>query len=74
MPGFKNHSSRLIPVEGHPGLYRDSTSNAIINTNNKEIEKRRAARAKIAAEKQELEQLKSDVSEIKGLLKQLLER
>lgn len=74
MSGFKDNSPRLIPVEGHPGLYRDSTSNAIINKNTAEIEKRRTAREKYMQREQEIDELKSDVTEIKDLLKQLLER
>jgi len=74
MSGFKSDSSRLIPVEGHPGLFRDSASNAIINTNTTEIEKRRKNRAKMQAKEHEINQLKTEVAEIKSLLQQLLER
>lgn len=63
-----------IPVEGHPDLFRDAATGAIINIDKGKAAKARAAREKILKEKQEIEGLKQDVAEIKSLLKQLLER
>ena len=65
---------RYIPVEGHPNLFRDASTGAIINNDKSKAAKARAQREKILKEKQEIEELKSDVAEIKNLLKQLLER
>jgi hypothetical protein len=67
-------NSRFIPVEGHPGLVRDSYTMAILNINTEEVRKKRMQR--LAAQKQakEIEVLKNDVGEIKSLLKQLLEK
>jgi len=64
----------LIPVEGRPGLYRDESSNAIINKNKSGANAARAARQNALKKELEVEQLKADVSEIKLLLKELLER
>lgn len=63
-----------IPVEGHSGLYRDSNTGAILNCDdvayvnymkNKEVKLR---------EKQEIENLKNDVSEIKDMMKLILSK
>lgn len=66
--------SDYIPVEGHPGLYRDPSSNAIINTNKAEARNSRLARQKAKQRDEDIDNLKSDMAEIKSLLKQLLER
>jgi hypothetical protein len=63
-----------IPVEGHPGLYRDPASNAIINTNKSDVKKSRLARQKAKQRDEDIENLKNDMAEIKSLLKQMLER
>lgn len=63
-----------IPVEGHTNLFRDASTGAIINIDKNKAAKSRAQREKILKEKQEIEDLKNDVAEIKSLLKQLLER
>ena len=70
----------MIPVEGHPGLCRDPKSGAIINIGN-EGEQHSANRARMAADKVRMEsdqgrldQVERDVSDIKMMLKQLIER
>jgi len=62
-----------IPVQGHTGLVRDTNSGAIINiaSGGKEYS---ANRARIAADKERLNKVEQDVSEIKDMLKQLIER
>lgn len=69
-----NSDGKYIPVEGRPGLFRDPTTNAIINTNVSQAKTARLAREKIKQRETDIENLKSDVAEIKALLKQLLER
>jgi len=77
----------MIPVQGHPGLCRDPKSGAIINIGN-EGEQHSANRARMAADKVRLEadqgrlnkveinlhKMERDVSDIKMMLKQLIER
>lgn len=63
-----------IPVEGNPGLVRDSATGAIINIDKSKAAKAKKARESILKEKEEIQELKNDVAEIKSLLKQLLER
>lgn len=61
------------PVDGHPGLIKNEQG-IVLNTNKDEIA---AARARKEARKQkekELDELKNDVSELKGMMKQILEK
>tara|TARA_B110000503_G_scaffold127842_1_gene198060 strand:- start:1018 stop:1224 length:207 start_codon:yes stop_codon:yes gene_type:complete len=66
--------SEYIKVEGEENLVRDRSSNAIININTNEIARSRAARLTRTKKDQELQELKSEVTEIKSLLLQLLEK
>tara|TARA_E500000318_G_scaffold106175_1_gene113872 strand:+ start:6394 stop:6615 length:222 start_codon:yes stop_codon:yes gene_type:complete len=63
----------LVPIEGHPDLARDTKTNAIININKEKAEQRKKARELKLKEKQEFEQVKTDVQEIKAMLQKLLE-
>ena len=71
--------SRYVPVKGHPGLVRDTESNALINVDKTAIdrarEKKEAKRKKRQEEmelKQRVASLESDISEIKTMLKAVL--
>jgi hypothetical protein len=70
-----------LKVQGEDGLVRDISSQAILNTNNKEYEsyvaRREAAKAqKLELERQgkELTQVKSDISEIKQMISILINK
>ena len=72
---------KLIPVEGHRSLARDSKTGAIVNINSNEVEQARAVKAmrrrkdhEIEIVKEEVASLKDDMSEIKQLLHQLVEK
>ena len=65
--------AKKIPVEGQTGLYRDENSGAIINMASGGQEYS-ANRAKIKADEERLNKVEEDVSEIKDMLKQLIER
>lgn len=69
----------LIPVEGQKDLYRDPRTNAIINTNKNDYESYIMRRDSIQNQKKKIEtiegevsSIKTDLSEIKILLKELL--
>lgn len=70
-----------VEIEGHPGLVRDSKTNAIINVDFKEIEQARKRR-QVKIEKQKYEsqlknriaQLESDMSFLKNAMEELLKR
>lgn len=72
---------KLIPVEGHRSLVRDAKTGAIMNINSNEVEQARAIKAmrqrkdnEIEIVKEEVASLKNDMSEIKQLLHQLVEK
>jgi hypothetical protein len=63
-----------IPVEGHPNLYRDSETNAIINCDKSEYINYLNSLTIKEKEKTEIENMKHEIGEIKNLLKRLLEK
>ena len=72
---------KYVQVEGHPDLSRDLNSNAIRNRNRGAYEraKKRAADAQVARDQirnttREINTLKSEIHEIKHLLKQLVSK
>jgi|TARA_B100000035_G_scaffold174383_1_gene148781 hypothetical protein len=73
--------SDYLKVENENSLVRDMTSHAIINTNQSDYEKFLSLSKKKAQERQEYNDLKSDVkslkddmSEIKSLLKSIVDK
>ena len=64
---------RLIPVDGHQGLARNKATGAIININSSEMEQARKRKSISRDRQKELKELKSDVSEMKLMLKKLIE-
>ena len=71
----------FLKVTGHDALVRDSRSRAIVNTSKEEfnnyiLARNRALEQKtlIETQQKELQALTQEVSEIKSLLKQLLEK
>ena len=63
-----------IKVEGHSHLYREETSHAIINTDIEQYRLHKVRKQRFLAQKEEINTLKSDVSEMKLMLQQLLDR
>jgi len=64
----------MIPVEGHKNLYRDENSGAIISTDTAGYSQYIQTRSKKRIEKEELDRMKSDIDEIKSLLKEIVNR
>jgi hypothetical protein len=64
----------MIPVQGHPNLYRDENSGAIINYDDLAYNQYVNSLYIRQNEKKEIDNLKNEVSELKSLLKQLLEK
>jgi len=62
----------MIPIEGHSNLFRDESSGAIVNIDTVEYERYLKVKKKKTEEKQEIENLKLEVSEIKNLLMELI--
>jgi hypothetical protein len=71
----------LIPVEGKPNLYRDSNSGAIINTDRNAYNQHLNYIKNIENEKnrihnleKDVQMIKNDISDVKFLLKTLIEK
>ena len=71
----------LIPVEGQKDLYRDTRTNAIINTNKNDYESYIMRRESLQNQKKKIEYIedeivnvKNDLDEIKMLLRRLSEK
>ena len=61
-----------IKVEGHTHLVRDEESQAIINTDVEQYRLTMRRRTMLRAQREEINSLRDEVSEIKGLLKELI--
>ena len=66
--------NNLIPVEGENYLFRDSKSNAIINTNSSDYNSYISRKKFQQNEHDKLNHLESEIGEIKSLLKALADR
>jgi hypothetical protein len=67
--------SDFLKVKEHPDLIRHRQSNAILNTNAKELNKykqEREEKMKLKKLFEENEQMKNDIDEIKSMLRQLI--
>jgi hypothetical protein len=62
----------MIPVKGHPSLYRDENSGAIINCDNQSYNQYMSTMNNKKRERCEIEEMKKDISEIKSLLMEIL--
>ena len=61
----------MIPVEGHKHLYRDKKSGAIINTDSHGFSQYKKSKRMKLTQREELDNIKKDIEEIKFLLKQI---
>ena len=61
----------MLRVDGHKNLYRDDSSGAIINTDTVSYKQYMKLKERKKNEKQELDSLRSELDEIKSLLKEL---
>tara|TARA_Y100001937_G_scaffold128273_1_gene203677 strand:+ start:7040 stop:7234 length:195 start_codon:yes stop_codon:yes gene_type:complete len=61
----------MIPVEGHKNLYRDEKSGAIINCDSLGYSQYKKQRNQKRIQREEIDNIKKDIEEIKNLLKQI---
>ena len=64
----------MIRVQGHKHLYRDENSGAIVNNDSQGYSQYISMRDKRKNEENELKRLRSDIDEIKLLLKEVLNK
>lgn len=62
----------MIPVKGHPNLYRDENTGAIINCDDKSYNQYMIASNNRKQQQQEIDKIKKDIDEIKSLLKEFI--
>ena len=66
--------TRYIQVEGHSNLLRDESSTAIVSNDINSYELYKKRRENFKVQKNEINTLKDEVSEIKNLLHTLIEK
>jgi len=59
-------------VQGHSNLYRDEETGAIVNVDHNAYTQYISSRNSRQAQRKEIDEMKQDISEIKSLLKELL--
>jgi len=69
----------LIPVENHPGLFRDSVTNAIVNRSKSDFERYTKTRSKMLSKEERInhleekvDHLSDDIGDIKSMLQSFL--
>lgn len=62
----------MIPVEGHKHLYRDEISGAIVNCDTIGYSQYIKMKSEKQKQKEEIDQIKNDIEEIKFLLKEII--
>ena len=64
----------MIPVKGHPNLYRDEESGAIVNCDNTSYNQYVNSLNNRKSQRRELDEMKKDIEEIKSLIKQIADQ
>lgn len=64
---------KLLPVLEHPDYVKDEYTGMLLNINKEKIMQNQKIREQRAKEREEFEALKSDVQDIKAMLRKLLE-
>ena len=71
----------LIPVENHPGLFRDSVTNAIVNKSRSDFDHYTKTRNKMLSKEerintleQKVDNLSDDIGDIKSMLQSFLSK
>jgi len=65
---------KLKNIKGHPGYARVGNSGVILNINKNEIEAAKKRKAEKLKKEKELSELKNEVSDIKDMLKIIVEK
>ena len=61
----------MIPVQGYDNLYRDEETGAIINADSSSYAAYMQLKSRKRTEKEELDSMKEEISEIKEMLKKI---
>lgn len=63
-----------MKIQGHPGMVKDTVTNTILNVDRDTIVRKKAELKRLKEKDDEIASLKNDVSELKNMLHQLLEK
>lgn len=69
---METNSNDLIPVEGHSNLFRDRNTGAILNKDKSAYLNYVRLKEQKQREKNEIDEIKKDIEEIKSLLKEFI--
>ena len=61
-----------VGIEGSKGLQRDTGNMAVINTDSSALEAAKRRQQQAALNKQEIQELKNDVAELKQMIQRLI--
>lgn len=64
----------MIPVKDHRGLYRDESTNAILNCNDNEYDQYLKLKNQRLLQQTEIATIKNDINEIKDALKLIIDK
>mgnify|MGYP003153678973 FL=1 len=64
----------MIPIKDHKNLYRDEKSGAVVNGDTSGFTQYKKMKLLKLTQREEIDKIKEDISEIKDLLKQLLKK
>lgn len=62
----------MIPIEGYPNLFRDKDTGAIVNCDTQEYQNYVSIKKNRISQKEDIENLKREISDIKNLLMEIL--
>lgn len=63
-----------LKVDGHNGYIKNTQTGVVLNVNHAEIEQAKERKAKRLKEKEEINNLKNEISDIKQMLGKLMEK
>lgn len=66
--------NNYVKVKGHPNLVKDINTGVILNINKTELEAARTKKEKDRQREKDIDDLKNEVSEVKTLLKKIIEK
>jgi len=64
----------LVKVDGHPGLYRDMKTGAIVNKNKTALEQAKARKAALNRDRERMDELEQKVDKLSGMLETLIDK
>jgi SPX domain protein involved in polyphosphate accumulation len=62
----------MIPIEGHNNLFRDESTGALVNLDTSEYNQYIKIKSDRKKQKEEIENIKKDIEEIKLFLKEII--